>query len=355
MKKFVKVLASLAVAATIAGQSVSASAVSISESPTYKVQAYDYETAPFGEKLIAVKKDGKWGFMNVSGKMAIKATYDRTYNFSNGLAAVKKNGKWGFINKNGKEVIKPQFTTTAKQFENGYVAAKKGSKWGLISKTGKAVVPFNYQEVGEYGDGLVNVKQGNKYGYVNLKNQMVIKPQYKYAIQFTEGLAGVLDFKGNVGTINKAGKTIIPVKYKDFYNYENGYAVMQDAKGLYGVVNKAGKVVVPFKYDSMTVQGNGIVGYTKDTKNGIDSGYLNIKTGKEAFSMTPTNSDLMPFKDGLAFYSAMGTGVIQYVYTTAGKKIKLKNKYTQVMYFNNGYALGAVDYSMKKFKVLKKN
>ena len=355
MKKFVKVLASLAVATTIAGQSVSASAVSISESPTYKVQAYDYETAPFGEKLIAVKKDGKWGFMNVSGKMAIKATYDRTYNFSNGLAAVKKNGKWGFINKNGKEVIKPQFTTTAKQFENCYVAAKKGSKWGLISKTGKAVVPFNYQEVGEYGDGLVNVKQGNKYGYVNLKNQMVIKPQYQYAIQFTEGLAGVLDFKGNVGTINKAGKTIIPVKYKDFYNYENGYAVMQDAKGLYGVVNKAGKVVVPFKYDSMTVQGNGIVGYTKDTKNGTDSGYLNIKTGKEAFSMTPTNSDLMPFTDGLAFYSASGTGVTQYVYTTAGKKIKLKNKYTQVMYFNNGYALGAVDYSMKKFKVLKKN
>ncbi len=354
MKKIAKVLASLAVATTIAGQSVSASAVSISEGATYTVQAYDYDTAPFGEKLIAVKKEGKWGFMNVSGEMTIKPIYDRTYNFSNGLAAVKKNGKWGFVNKQGKEIIKPQFTATAKQFSNGYVAAKKGSKWGLINKNGKTVVSFKYQEIGGYSEGLVNVKQGNKYGFVNLKNKMVIKPQYQYVLPFSEGITGVLDSNGNVGTINKAGKTIIPLKYSDFYSYDNGYAVVQDAKGLFGVVNKAGKVVVPFKYQSMTEQGNGIVGYTLETKKGYDSGYLNVKNGKKAFSMTPTNSELMPFTEGLAFYSATGTGVTQYVYTTAGKKIKLKNKYTHVMYFNNGYALGAVDDNFKKFKVLKK-
>lgn len=65
--------------------------------------------ADFSDGLLAVKKGGKWGFINAEGKIVIKPVYDYVYAFSEGLAAVKQNGKWGFINTKGEMVIEPVY------------------------------------------------------------------------------------------------------------------------------------------------------------------------------------------------------------------------------------------------------
>ena len=59
--------------------------------------------------LIAFEKDGKWGFVNTSGKTVIEPTYENAKSFSKGLAAVSKDGKWGFINTSNELVINYQF------------------------------------------------------------------------------------------------------------------------------------------------------------------------------------------------------------------------------------------------------
>lgn len=46
--------------------------------------------------------------MDISGKVIVKAQYEDAGEFSvNGLAAVKKDGKWGWINESGKVVVEP--------------------------------------------------------------------------------------------------------------------------------------------------------------------------------------------------------------------------------------------------------
>lgn len=352
MKNPVKKLAAALVAIIIVGQSISASAVTITESATYKVQSFDTNTKPFEEKLIAVKQKGKWGFMDVKGKMAIAATYERTYNFSEGLAAVKKGGKWGFINKNNKFVIKPSFSSVSTdEFYNGYAAVKKNGKWGLINKKGKTVLPYAYQAVSIYKEGLVSIKKNNKYGFVNLKNKVVIKPTYNYVIDFYEGLAGAVNKDGKVGYINKKGKTVIKFNYTNGYNFDNGRAQVQNEKGLYGVIDKKGKVVVPFKYTSVTMAENSILGYSIGYGK---VGYLNMKTGKKAFSIPWTNSEIFPFSNGVVFYANAHSGIIDTVYTKKGQKIKLKNEYNMVMYFNNNYALGELNDEKGKIKIMHK-
>lgn len=67
--------------------------------------------------VIAVAKDGKWGFVNTSGKVILEPTYEDAHSFSNGLAAVKKDGKWGFIDPDGNVVIDYQFS------DAGYLAS----------------------------------------------------------------------------------------------------------------------------------------------------------------------------------------------------------------------------------------
>ncbi|EAK1349894.1 WG repeat-containing protein, partial [Campylobacter coli] len=53
--------------------------------------------------------NGKWGFIDKSGKIVIEPKFDGVGNFSEGLAGVELNGKWGFIDKSGKIVIEPKF------------------------------------------------------------------------------------------------------------------------------------------------------------------------------------------------------------------------------------------------------
>ena len=55
--------------------------------------------------LIAVKENGKWGFIDADGEVVIKPTYENAKSFSNGLAAVCVDGFWGFINSDNKIVI----------------------------------------------------------------------------------------------------------------------------------------------------------------------------------------------------------------------------------------------------------
>ena len=69
------------------------------------------------ESLIAVKKDGKWGYVDTTNKsiIPINLKYETVYDFSDGLAAVfnyeenSDNLKYGYIDKTGKLVIPMQF------------------------------------------------------------------------------------------------------------------------------------------------------------------------------------------------------------------------------------------------------
>lgn len=79
----------------------------------------------------AVKKDGKWGFMDENGKMVIEPQFEDARSFCNDYAAVAQDGEWGFINSKGTIVIEPQFTET-KDFSSGNVFVKRGEKWVLL-------------------------------------------------------------------------------------------------------------------------------------------------------------------------------------------------------------------------------
>ena len=54
--------------------------------------------------LFAVEKDGKRGIINQREEEIIPYIYDHVYSFSEGLALVGKDGKYGYIDKTGKEV-----------------------------------------------------------------------------------------------------------------------------------------------------------------------------------------------------------------------------------------------------------
>ena len=122
--------------------------------------------------------NGKYGFIDNTGKTIIKPEYDKAFKFSEGLAGIRQNGKWGFIDTSGKEIVKPHYNYVG-SFHNGIAYINiggnvdgygnaHGGKWGLIDKTGKEIVSPKYDEVYRYFiEDYTIVKLGEKYGVID--------------------------------------------------------------------------------------------------------------------------------------------------------------------------------------------
>ena len=99
---------------------------------TYGNQKYEDARLFNDESYAAVKINGKWGFIDNNGNIAIEPKFSDAKSFSNGFAAVEIDGKWGFIDTTGKIVIDVQFDD-AKYFNtHGCVLVNNGEKWQML-------------------------------------------------------------------------------------------------------------------------------------------------------------------------------------------------------------------------------
>ena len=126
--------------------------------------------ADFHECLAAIKRNGKWGFIDKTGKLVIPCVYDAVDEFHDGLARVNKDGKLGFIDKTGKEVIPFEYDYVC-DFHEGLAGARKNGKYGFIDKTGKEVIPFEYNSVSAFHDGFVLGINDEESYYIDKNNQ----------------------------------------------------------------------------------------------------------------------------------------------------------------------------------------
>lgn len=137
-------------------------------------------TMGFNEGLAATKYGGKYGYIDTKGKWIIKPQFDFTYMFSDGLAMVEIDKKTAWIDKTGKIVIKPQeFEKTAVGFKEGRLAVKKGGKWGYLDKTGKMAIPPQFDEANEFSGGVAQVvTDGHQHHWMD-RNGKILWSQQK--------------------------------------------------------------------------------------------------------------------------------------------------------------------------------
>jgi len=112
----------------------------------------------FSDKLVNVKNfDGKWGFYDADGNIAIPFVYDYAGPLVDGLAKVQVHDKYGFINKEGQIVIPIQYESIlGNYFAKDAIGVVMNSKAYLINKQGKKV-SNDYDEISEFHGELVAV------------------------------------------------------------------------------------------------------------------------------------------------------------------------------------------------------
>jgi len=99
---------------------------------SYVGDAYE-DAHPFTEEgYAAVKKNGKWGFVDVGGVEVIKFVFDDALSFGQHLAAVKYGEYWGYISRYGQMVIDAAFYE-AKSFSDGSAPVLTERGWQFIT------------------------------------------------------------------------------------------------------------------------------------------------------------------------------------------------------------------------------
>jgi hypothetical protein len=96
-------------------------------------EEYD-EVGAFSEYLAGVKKDGKAGYIDTTGKWIIPNKFDVGSPFYNGVAIVKDGNEYYQINKKGDKLNRDVYNGAGNP-ANGYYPVQKGTTFGLIDES----------------------------------------------------------------------------------------------------------------------------------------------------------------------------------------------------------------------------
>jgi hypothetical protein len=134
---------------------------------------------PVSDERIVASKDGKYGYLNLSGEEIIPFIYDDARSFNEGVAEVCQGGKWGVIDANGDAVIPIEFDHIY-PFVNHLTGVSKNEKWGLADQLGTFIFPIEYDQVTVYENGFITVTKEGKTLLTDASGQPLFTGEYSY-------------------------------------------------------------------------------------------------------------------------------------------------------------------------------
>jgi hypothetical protein len=291
-----------------------------------------------------IVRNGKWGFMDRTGRIVVAPAFADERDFFHGLAAVAlPEGKWGFIDESGKLSITARYDEV-RDFIDDLAPVRIGRKWGYIDTSGQMVIEPHFQSAGEFHEGLARIHlwskvactsgtftnddaplyafhlleddksdlpgcfpQGGKFGYIDKTGKVVIAPQFFVAQDFAEGLAAVRveeTSDSKYGYIDRTGQVVIPPRFHQAGSFAEGLAAVETSARVvgnqvvdiaWGFIDKAGVLKIPDRYN---FAGNFSEGMARVAiKLGVSVGYID-RDGKMIIPARFTQA--WDFSDGLA-------------------------------------------------------
>ncbi len=237
--------------------------------------------------LVPYRQGDKWGYAAPDRSVVISPQFEDAAFFYEGYAAVKKGGKYGYINKAGKLVIPYKFFV-AKPFQCGYVEDVKRKKDDTVLFAAASLQASGYEIcINTNGDRMPkcpaineNSEPGNNLPANNSKEK-------------TYGIVANGDLYDKILD-----------DYKPAGSEDHFYIATKN--GAYGVFNNKFEVVVPFIYSLLTpVNFNGEVylQMVRDTKIGILHG-----NGSPFIEAAYTNIGYWNIKNKLAYFTETKEG-----------------------------------------------
>ena len=260
-----------------------------------KITRFPYqELKPAGAKMIPVRKDSYWGFIDFNGGLVVEHIFEQVHSYKEGMAAVEYVGLWGVVDTNGNWILSPQFdyceilnkdviltrlkgktdlvtpdnewlytsNHTITPENNWLVESSSYGSFGLLTASGKKITNPEFDElIVPENDSLVLLRQNEYWWAVNKSGDIICgnESEYQMVAPLSESFFGVVkdDKYGFVDTNNKLR---IANRYEDAYAFSEGRAAVK-LMGRWGFIDKIERLVIQPVYDRVSpfVQGISIV------------------------------------------------------------------------------------------------
>lgn len=167
-----------------------------------------------------------YGFVNASGTVVVQPVWEDAGTPSNGKIAVKKDGKWGYIDFQG---------NTASEFVWDFAAPYQGSYARVAKLPDGETLPTSYV----YSGYVPNFN----YTYLNASGTPISDTvTYKEARDFSDGRAAVC-IDGLWGFIDTLGAQAIPCVYETVSDFSSNRALVV-LQNVYAITDDTGKLEI---------------------------------------------------------------------------------------------------------------
>lgn len=262
----------------------------------------------FSQGLAAVRIEGSFGYIDLSGNVVIEPKFDLAGEFYEGLAEVLVGDVVGVIDTSGEFVVKPQFARALPftndtlvvaegDWRNGYFPGREildglnGFPAGLgntgvglyhLSKGWVTDPIYKVQKFDEPSRGLIWATTEDRYrglfGLLRSDGTWQVEPTYAHVQSLNDGLAVVRgksktrEFQHNgrsidpSGAVDKNGKLVIPLNFEFLSYWSAGYGLARK-DGLHGLVAQDGSLLGGKYFDEVERSEGGQLPRVRDGKN----------------------------------------------------------------------------------------
>ncbi|MDY6802824.1 MAG: WG repeat-containing protein [Cyanobacteriota bacterium] len=225
-------------------------------------QIYGFTLRQFKEGLAAVQMqyEGKWGYLDKNGNLAIESKFSGAGDFIDGLALVTFENRFAYIDKSGEFAIEPK-NYYATDFSEGRARIKIDQKWGYLDTNGDTRIQAQFREANDFSEGLAAVQADNyKWGYIDLDGNWIVEAKFSSAENFSEGLA-LVSVDGKSSYIDKTGKVVLEPEFDAFGSFSEGLAPVgiggettgeYEIEPIWGFIDKKGDLIIEPQFYSVT-------------------------------------------------------------------------------------------------------
>lgn len=220
------------------------------------LENYDSNQSVYYENnAIKVKKDGKYGIINIDGKEILACEYDeiKTLKGLENSILVYKDGKVGLVDSKGNKVIATQYTNILAiedDYKLGYITVDENNKYGVVDCNNAKVLTNKYEDIKSVnGNGNYVVKENGKYKLIKKDETVLIENKFDDVVEIKNDKI-IIKSGNKYGVLNTEGEVILEAKYEEIkFAYSDTYIIKEN--GQYGVINKDKQIVIKEKYTSM--------------------------------------------------------------------------------------------------------
>lgn len=230
-----------------------------------------------------VKKNGKEGACDITGKEIISTSYESVfYASSDGFNYKSSSGKYvstgWYLDSDGKATKEVPINKDLKTESDGFkwYLVRQGKKYGTEDYLNHTLIPLSrnytnvYYKAEEGHKGYFKVFKDNKEGACDLTGKEIVSPIYESLIY----LSGGFEYKNSEGNwtalgwmLDSEGKGIRGTKEAITNNGVKYYIVSRD--GMYGLTDANGKEIVPMEMEKIETAGSNRLKFKQNDSWGL--------------------------------------------------------------------------------------